>query len=169
MPKGKVTKKKDVKSIKDKEGVETEEQGLKLVWITFINEYIKLGCQNAGLAYKIAFKDPEMSDNVANAAGCRLLKNVNVRNELNNALEAQKITDNFIFEGLKDIATTYRGAKTIFAAVKALEILGKMKGLLIDTKKFQFDENNPAVVPPVVPAERAKQLEIIIKGGGVIE
>lgn len=169
MPKGKVLKKKDVKSIKDKEGVEAEDQGLKLVWINFINEYIKLGCKNAGLAYKTAFKDPEMSDNVANAAGCRLLKKVNVRNELNNALEAQKITDNFIYEGLKDIATTYRGAKTIFAAVKALEILGKMKGLLVDTKRFQFDGDNPANVPPVVPADRAKSLDGIIKGGGVIE
>ena len=157
MPKGKVTKKKDCKSIQDKEGIEEEGQGLKLVWSKFLSEYVKLGCKDAGQAYKIAYNEPDMKAGVASANACRLLKHVNIREELNNILGAQKVTENFIYEGLRSIATKYRGAKTINAAVRSYELLGKMRGMLTDTTKIAFDENNPALFPALVKAENKEK------------
>jgi hypothetical protein len=55
------------------------------------------------------------------------------------------------------IAIDYRGAKTINAAVKSYEILGKVRGLLIDTKKIAFTGDNPALFPALVKADNAKK------------
>lgn len=121
------------------------EGGLKLSWIKFIDEFIANGGKQAE-AYKKVYgtKENPIKDSTASSCSSKLLRNANILKELNNKLEVEKCTEGFIQESLIDIATTYRGAKTINAAVKSLEILAKMKGLLIDTKKIAFDDNNPA-------------------------
>lgn len=159
MPKGK----KKPKTKKPKE--EEERKGLRNEWILFIDEYMRNGF-NGTKAYEKVY---QVSYDVANASAPRLLANVSISEEIDHRLNASRVTDNFIIDGLAEIATEYRGAKTINAAVKAYEILGKVRGMLVDTKKFVFNGDNPANVPPVVPADRAKSLDGIIKGGGVIE
>ena len=94
-----------------------------------------------------------------------LCPNANIRAEINYRYTAEKITDNSITAELWDIATKYKGAKTIFASVKALEILAKTKGLLVDTKKIAFTGENPALFPSLVKPENAKQFQAEVDKG----
>lgn len=167
--KRKPAKKRPVKSIKETQGIEEtiETKGLRLAWIKFIDAYVANG-GNGQEAYKVAYPDV-LNDETAKANASRLLTNANVRDELNNKLEAQKVTEDFIVQGLMDIATTYRGAKTIFAAVKSLEVLAKMKGLLVDTKKIAFTGDNPAVFVAPYSDTEAKKIDEITKASRIVE
>lgn len=132
-----------------------EDQGLRPEWILFIDEYMRNGF-NATKAYQKVYK---CGYNSARANGARLLANDNISKEIGYRLNSQRVTDNFIISGLASIAVDYRGAKTINAAVKSYEILGKVKGLLVDTKKIAFTGDNPALFPALVKPENAKKFE----------
>lgn len=143
-------RKRPIKSIAEKERMDMEDRGLRLAWITFIDEYIKNG-GNGTKAYMVAY--PDSSERSAKDNASRLIAKDSVRAEINNKLVSQTCTEEFITGSLVDIATRYRGEKTIMAAVKCLEILSKIKGMLVDTKKIYFNGENPAVFPALVKKE----------------
>lgn len=150
------------KSLREKNGIMVvEDRGLKLQWINFIKEFVANGGNGAQAYMKVYNTDNKL---VASACATRLLKNENIRDELNYQLDAQKITENSLYMGIMGIAQQANDPKTVLAAVKAYELLCKMKGLLIDTKKFEFTVDNPAYVPPVVDIESHKRLQDAKKG-----
>lgn len=134
-----------------------EEKGLKLQWILFIDEYLQNGF-NATKAYRKVYK---CSKKTAESASYRLLDNVGIKKEIDYRLSSQRVTDDFIIAGLASIATDYRGSKTINAAVKSYEILAKVKGMLVDTKKIAFTGENPAVFESVYSAKEKKEFDKI--------
>lgn len=165
---GKATVKKKgrvIKSSKERETGESEE-GLKQEWIKFIDEFVA----NGGNGTRAYMKVYNVSEKVAGASAPRLLGNVSIRAEIDYRYVSQKVTDNGITAELWDIATKYKGAKTIFASVKALEILAKTKGMLVDTKKIAFTGENPALFPSLVKPENAKQFaDEVAKGERIAE
>jgi hypothetical protein len=148
-----------VKTLAEIEGLD-EGKGLRLAWLKFIEAYISNG-GNGTRAYQVAY--PGTSDDTAGTNAARLLGNARIRAELNNKLGAQEVTEEFIVDGLKTIAVKYRGAKTIMAAVKSYEILSKIKGMLVDTKKIAFTGDNPAVFLPVYNAKEKEEFDKIKK------
>jgi len=164
MGKRKIKGKRPIKSTADLENESDKKEkvisdyaksaGLRLSWIKFIDEYIKNG-GNGTEAYMSAY--PESSKEAAKSSASDLLTNPNILEEINNKLGAQKVTEEFIVDGLRSIAVDYRGAKTIMAAVKSYEILGKMKGMLVDTKKIAFTGDNPALFPALVKQENKEK------------
>lgn len=165
MPKVKNSRKKAENS-KKPEVFDVEKNGLKPVWIKFIDEYIDNG-GNGTKAYEKAYK---VSYDVANASAPRLLVIVSVKDEIRYRLDQQKMTDSWVYSYTREYANKgLSNEKYAMAGVKAVEMAGKMRGMLIDTKRYQFDDKNPAVVLPVIPIERAKKIREAIKGGGVIE
>jgi hypothetical protein len=147
------------------------EEGLKLSWIRFIDEYIANG-GNGTQAYMTVYntKDHPIKESTARVESSRLLRNPNILSELNNKMQASRITPEFIQQQLLSIGTKYRGAKTINAAVKSFELLAKMQGLLIDTKKFGFDQNNPAVFQGFLsPGEKKDFDEVRDKKKRIVE
>ena len=144
-----------------------EGKGLRLAWIRFIDEYIKNG-GNGTKAYQKAY--PNTSEDTAGVNASRLLGNARIKAELNNKLGASEVTEDFIIEGLKGIAQDYRGEKTIMAAVRCYEILGKIKGMLVDTKKVAFTTDNPALFTSKVSDEEKKVFaEKVAKGERITE
>lgn len=148
--------KKPVKSIAEKEGIDVENNGLRLSWVKFIDEYMANG-GNATQAYLKAY--PESSERAARSSAPVLLARPSIREEINNRLATQRVTDDFIITGLADIAVSFRKEKTIMAAVKALEVLARIKGMLTDTKKFEFTAENPCIFPSFVKPENFKKFE----------
>lgn len=148
--------KKPIKSIAEKEGIDIENSGLRLAWVKFIDEYMANG-GNATQAYLKAY--PESSEKAARAHAPRLVAIGSIREEINNRFETQRVTDDFIIAGLADIAVSFRTAKTIMAAVKALEVLARIKGMLTDTKKVAFTAENPCIFPSLVKPENFKKFE----------
>jgi hypothetical protein len=115
-------------------------------------------------------KDHPIKESTARVESSRLLRNPNILSELNNKMQASRITPEFIQQQLLSIGTKYRGAKTINAAVKSFELLAKMQGLLIDTKKFGFDQNNPAVFQGFLsPGEKKDFDEVRDKKKRIVE
>jgi len=155
------------KEAKDKN---KDEPGLRPEWKVFIDNYIKNG-GNALQAYKVAY--PNCKENSAISNSHRMMENDVIRKEINYRFIRQRITDEAVFGELWEVATKYRGAKTLMAAVKALEVIARMKGMLVDTKRIEFGKDNPAYVPPVVRPESTKLLrkveEIqVLEGEGVV-
>lgn len=137
-----------------------QNSGLRIGWIKFVDAYIENG-GNATKAYMSAY--PNCSKRAARSCGSDLLAKPDILLELDNRLKSQRVTDEFISAGLFEIATEYRGAKTIMAAVKSYEILAKMRGLLVDTKKIAFTDENPAVFEPVYDAKEKQEFDKIKK------
>jgi hypothetical protein len=152
---------------KQKKTQNFDELRMKPEWSRFIDVYMANG-GNAAEAYMEIYPDLKNKE-TAQSCSSRLLGHAIVREEIANRLAMERVTDGFIYSGLRDIAIQYRGAKTIMAAVKSYEILGKMRGLLIDTKRFQFTPGNPAICGPVVADDRKDILDAKVVGGGLIE
>ena len=84
-----------------------------------------------------------------------MLRNVKVREEIRNKLDAQSVTEAAIISELWRIAKE-RKEKSVYATVKALEILAKIRGMLTDTQKVEFSADNPAVFLPVYSKDEKK-------------
>lgn len=149
-PRGRVVESSEKKEL----GIESE--GLKLSWIVFLNEYIANG-GNGQEAYRKAY--PNASKETARVEAVRLLANPNVQAELKHKLSASKITEEYIQERLLTLVDNNLDGKNGFISVKALEILGKMKGMLVDTKRIAFTGENPAVFMPLYSPEDKKKFE----------
>jgi len=153
---------------KEENNPNIETSGLKLSWVRFLNEYIKNG-GNGKNAYKAVFPDVK-NDNVASVQASILLKNPNVRAELNNKLEAQMVTE----ESVTNMALWYAKAGMIDknysnSGMRAVEMLGKMKGMLVDTKKIEFNGNNPAIFTPLMTKDDAEKIDEATKTSRIIE
>lgn len=137
-----------------------KQEGLRLQWIKFIDSYMKNG-GNGSRAYKEAYETPDhkVSDKVATINASRLLRKDSVVNEINYRLNAQRCTDDFVKDGLIDIAVNYRKKETLNASVRALEILAKIKGMLTDTKVAVFTGDNPAVFMPLYTKEEKESFD----------
>ncbi len=161
--------KRPIRSMKEQEGseippeqLETEKEkietkGLRLSWIRFIDELIANGGDQPA-AYMKAYPDVK-DERVASACATRLLKNDNVKEELNNKLSSQRATEDYIVERLMGLVELHFVGKGAIVSVKALEILAKMKGLLVDTKKIAFTGDNPAVFPPLYSKEEKEAMD----------
>ena len=123
------------------EVIDVNEAGLRLPWITFIDEYIANG-GNGEAAYKIAY--PDVSDRTARANASRLLTKASVKEELRNKLDVQRCTDEWIKNKLMGLVELHYSGKGAIVSEKALETLAKIKGMLIDTKNIAFTGQNPA-------------------------
>lgn len=160
-----------LKNSKQKEGIEkydpSEGKGLKLQWLNFISNYIKNG-GNATEAYLIAY--PKSSEESARRSASDLLTNPDIIGEISNRYDQQTITEAWVIANAKEyVLAGLNDSKFAYAGVKALEMIAKSKGMLTDNHKFEFTSENPAIVPPVVSSNKAKELNKIIIGGGVIE
>jgi len=134
--------------------LDVKTKGLRTAWKVFANEYVKNG-GNATQAYLKAY--PESSYESANANAQRLIVNDSIKEEINNILNFQRITDEFIYNGFFYLYGKHKDGKGAVVACMALEKLAKMKGLLVDTKKFAFDGDNPAVFPALVKVENKEK------------
>lgn len=157
--------KRPIKSTKEREESKgTEEEiseavrstGLRLSWIKFIDAYIQNG-GNGTEAYLTAY--PESSKEAARRSASDLLTKPDILEEINNRLVTQKVTDEFIYSNLVNLVNTHWAGKGSLTAVKALEILAKMKGLLVDTKRIAFTGDNPAVFPALVKDTTKKEMD----------
>lgn len=156
-------KKKEITTEEAKKLSISGDEGLRFEWIRFIDEYMR--DFNGTRAYMEVFK--VKSDPVAGAASSRLLNNPHVRNEICCRLNSQKVTEAVIIDSLWDIATRYRGAKTIGAAVKSLELLARVRGMIKpETQVNNFFEGNVAVFQPIVDKEESKEMQNIIEVQG---
>lgn len=152
---------------REEETPNVETSGLKLAWIKFLNEYIKNG-GNGLQAYKVAY--PGVTDNTAKVQASVLLTNPNVRIELNNKLEAQRVTEDSVTnmalwyaqEGMNNKDYSNPG-------MRAVEMLGKMKGMLIDTKKIEINSENPAFFQALMSKEEAEKIDEATKTSRIIE
>lgn len=161
----KSTKQKQ-KDLDKKDPLGIEEQGLRLSWIRFIDEYLKNG-MNGQEAYKIAYPDVK-NNNVARANASRLLANANIRNEISHKLTAQTVTDDFIYSGFIYLYEKHRDGKMSAVAQRSLEALGKMKGLMIDNKRVAFSADNPANFPSLVTKDNADKFKKEVEEGNRI-
>lgn len=124
------------------EVIDVNESGLKLPWITFIDEYIANG-GNGKKAYLKAY--PHITNaETATVEASKLLRNVNVKEELRNKLDVQRCTDEWIKNKLMVLVELHYSGKGAIVSEKALETLAKIKGMLIDTKNIAFTGQNPA-------------------------
>lgn len=139
-----------------------ERDGLTMKQQKFIDYYMQNG-GNGTEAYQKAY---DIADyNVAAASASRMLKKVNISDEINNRLVMQRVTDGFIYNGFVELISLHKHGKGAIVAEKALEALAKMKGLMIDTKKFAFDGENPAVFLPLATPEESKKFAEEVKAG----
>jgi len=151
------TAKYAVMDSEEKEGVNVSGRGLKLQWLIFIDEYIATG-GNGTQAYLKAY--PTVTDvKVAVTCASRLLSNANVRSELNNKLSTQLITEDWIQNKLYTLVENNLLGKDSFVAVKALELLSKIKGMLVDTKQIAFTGENPAIFSAMYSLEEKKAMD----------
>ena len=162
-------KKKGVhlKSLKQKEGLEEYDpavgKGLKLQWLNFITAYIKNG-GNATEAYSCAY--PEASKETARRNGSRLLTQAYIIEEIRNRYDTQTVTDAWIIATAQKYALAgLENPRMAFAAVKALEMIARSKGMLTDVQKVEFTAENPAVFPALIRPEKAKEFEQMVKDG----
>ena len=141
------------------------ERGLRLAWLTFIKEYIASE-GNATEAYLKAY--PGVSRDVARRNGARLLTNADIREEISCRYDQQRATEAWIIANLMFIVKN--PSKSPMAAVKALETLARVKGMLTDTKKIEFTTENPAVfLAPYSQEEKERIDEMINRGQRIIE
>lgn len=120
---------------------------------------------NATRAYKEVFK--KCTEHAAAVESSRFLRKPNVAKEINYRLSAQQITNDAILHELWDIATNYRGAKTINAAVNALNILAKCRGMVQEVKGGdQFFQNNYLVYAPITKDNDNKDIKEAIESQG---
>lgn len=166
--KRKPAKKRPILSTAEREAVITEavkSGGLRLAWIKFIDAYIGNG-GNGTKAYMEAY--PDSSEEAARRSASDLLTKPDILDEINNKLETQKVTEDKITSMLIEKAG-YSDSFRINASVKALEVLAKMKGLLVDTKRIAFTGDNPAVFVAPYSTEEAKKIDEATKSSRIIE
>lgn len=132
-------------------------------WMKFTNEYVSNG-GNGTKAYLKAYPNV-IDENVAGTAAARLLRNVRVRSEINSRLEAQYVTEAAIIDTLWKVAVNYTETKSVFSSVKALEVLARIRGMLTDTKKIEFTNENPAIFLPLYSAEEAEKMRKMAEEG----
>lgn len=176
----KVTRSKIPKAIKDaaKEKKPTKKEnelmdnykkelahcGLKREWVMFIDEYLRNGF-NATQAYMKAY--PECKETSAIKQACLLLKNSNIRNEINNIMETQLLTDNWVLSvGKEYVMKGLIDEKWAKAGSSVLEMFAKSKGMLTDIHRHEFDNDNPAIITIPVSPERQEE---IAKMGRLVE
>lgn len=131
---------------------------------SFVNEYFKNGF-NGRKAY-MAIR-PDVTEGTAGTEATRLLKNPKVRELIERKQEVADIDDNYVLDLMKAYARNgVNNPKFANAGAKAVELLGKTRGMLTDTKKIVFDANNPAVFVSPMTKEEA---EALAKTGRVTE
>jgi len=151
------------RSTKEKE-LDIKQDGLRLRWIIFLDEYIKNG-GNGQEAYKKAYPDIK-NDETARVNASRLLTNATVKAELYNKLEAQKITEDRITGfALNFIELGLSSEKYAMAGAKMVEMLGKVKGMLVDTKRIAFTGENPAIFKSLYTEKDKKDFDKIKESG----
>jgi len=148
-----------LKSIKQKEGLEEyvpiKGRGLKLQWINFIKEYIKNG-GNATEAYMVAY--PKANRETARRNGSKLLTQTDIIGEISNHYDQESATESWVISSArKYVVNGLKDPKWAYAGVKALEMIAKNKGMLTDTKKFEFTAENPAVFLSPYTKEEAEK------------
>ena len=124
---------------------------LKPQWKKFISEYISNGFKG-GEAYMKVYPGVKNKAS-AEAAASRLLRNVKVQEEIDRRLIRQGVTESAVIAELWRIAQC-RENKDLYAAVKALALLAKSKGMLSPEKKRLFTDENPAIFLPVISREK---------------
>jgi len=135
----------------DKESLDNA-GGLRLVWLLFIKEYVANN-GNATEAYLKTHKG--VSRETARRNGARLLTNADIREEINCRYDQQRATEAWIISNLMFVAKN--PGRNPMAAVKALETLARIKGMLTDTKKVEFTAENPAVFLPLFTKEESEE------------
>jgi hypothetical protein len=96
-----------------------------------------------------------------------LLKNPKVRELIERKQEVADIDDNYVLDLMKAYARNgVSNPKFANAGAKAVELLGKTRGMLTDTKKIVFDASNPAVFVSPITKEEAEALS---KAGRITE
>jgi hypothetical protein len=96
-----------------------------------------------------------------------MLRNVKVRELIERKQEVNEIDDDYVIRMMKAYARNgVSNPKFANAGAKAVELIGKTRGMLTDTKKIVFDANNPAVFVSPITKEEAEALS---KAGRITE
>ncbi len=128
--------------------------GLSPKWVMFLDEYMNNGFNGTKAYIKIY---EIQNHKTARAAAARLLANGSIRAEIDYRLTRQTVTDAAIIHGLWQIAK-YRDVKRINAAVSALGLLARIRGMLRDRIQHEFTGENPCIVTIPVSAERVEEI-----------
>lgn len=141
-----------------------KEAGLRPQWRKFIDAYFRNNF-NATQAYLDVYENIE-NERVAQSSASRLLSNAIIRAEIDARFEAQSVTEHWITASLKRVALK-DDARSLNAAVRALEILARVKGMLKDPKSPDaFTAENPAIFLPVYTQEEKEKFELFARKGG---
>ena len=119
----------------------------------FISEYIKADFKG-GEAYMKVYPRVKIKA-VAEAAASRLLRNVKVQEEIGSRLNQSGITEAMVFMELWSIAKNHTDP---YAAVRALALLAKSRGMLNPEKKRAFTDENPAIFLPILSREDIERI-----------
>jgi hypothetical protein len=142
-----------------------KDEGLRYEWIRFIDEYLM--DFNGTRAYKVVF-DEKMKSSVACSCASKLLRNNNVRTEIQSRMAAQRVTRSAIIEKLWNIGCK-KSEQTINAAQKALETLAKVHGMIKpEIQTNNFFEGNVAIFQPIVDPKRDKEFQKVIEAKGKV-
>lgn len=130
----------------------------------FVNEYFKNGF-NAKRAYMAI--SPNIDERSAEVNASKLLRNAKVRELIERKQEVNEIDDDYVLKMMKAyVKNGVSNPKFANAGAKAVELLGKTRGMLTDTKKIVFDANNPAVFVSPMTKDEA---EALAKTGRITE
>jgi hypothetical protein len=142
-------------------------EGLRPGWVRFIDAYFKYEF-NATEAYMEAYPK-NTNRKTAGTEACKLLKVPRIIEEIRYRLDAERCTDNYVVSRLME-QSTFVDSFRINAAVAATATLAKVRGLLQDTRKPAFSNENPAVfAAPFTKEEMEKMQEQRAKIGRIIE
>ncbi len=142
-------------------------EGLRPSWFRFIDAYFNSNF-NGTEAYMIAFPNCK-NRKTAGVEACKLLKVPSIVEEIRYRLDSTRCTDEFVISRLMH-QSQFVDSFRINAAVAATATLAKVRGLLQDTRKPAFSNENPAVfAAPFTKEEMEKMQEQRAKMGRIIE
>lgn len=142
-------------------------EGLRPSWFRFIDAYFNSNF-NGTEAYMVAFPNCKKRT-TAGVEACKLLKVPSIVDEIRYRLDTQRCTDEYVISRLMH-QSQFVDSFRINAAVAATATLAKVRGLLQDTKKPAFSNDNPAVfMAPISDKEMADMKERRSKMGRIVE
>lgn len=131
-------------------------EGLRPGWVRFIDEYFK--CEfNGTEAYMQAYPHCK-NRKTAGVEACRLLKVPSIVEEIRYRLDSSRCTDDYVVSRLMH-QSQFVDSFRINAAVAATATLAKVRGLLVDTKKPSFSNENPAVFAAPFTKEEMEEMQ----------
>ena len=127
----------------------------------FARKYVETGC--ASTAYRAAYDAENMKDNVIRVKACELLKNGNVAVMVGNLQQRAQERHDITVEKLTEMTMkAYEMAmddevQTPAAAVSAVQLLGKLHGLIVEKTKNEHAGPGGTPLVPIINVTTSKR------------